>query len=65
MKKVREYKGFIIAELNKKEKSEKNTNYMVFLKEEWEYGEGCRYPEFDDMETIELALEAIKNWGVK
>ncbi len=35
----------------------KTKTYSVFTKEEYAYGEGYRYPEYDGMETIEEARE--------
>lgn len=40
VRKIKEYKGFVIAEDNEK------MELLVFTKEEWSYGEGCRTPEF-------------------
>ncbi len=59
MNKMMNYKGHVIAKLNKKEQKEKNTNYMVFTMDEWAYGEGFRYPEYDDCETIDTAINLI------
>ncbi len=42
MKKVKIYKGFIIAQ-DKKDPNE----WAVFTKDEWEMGEGYRTPEFE------------------
>lgn len=53
MKKVKMYKGYVIA-VNKE-----GTQYQVFTKEEWSYGEGFRYPEFDDCASIKEAIENI------
>jgi hypothetical protein len=38
MKKVKAYKGFIIAQ-------DKEGLFHIFTKEEWSYGHGYRYPE--------------------
>lgn len=59
MKKVKDMNGYVIAELNSKERQELNTNYQVFTKDEWKYGEGCRYPEYDDCETLQQAIELV------
>ncbi|GIN25537.1 hypothetical protein CHCC15091_1776 [Bacillus licheniformis] len=40
MKKVKQYKNFIIAE-------DKKSILYVFTKEEWSFGAGCRYPEWE------------------
>ncbi|QDP42794.1 hypothetical protein HWC53_gp068 [Bacillus phage vB_BmeM-Goe8] len=39
MKKVKQYKGFIIAE------SREDDQLHIFTKEEWSYGKGLRYEE--------------------
>ena len=57
MKKIKTVKGMVIAQ-------DKDTQeYAVFTKDEWSYGEGCRYPEFDGIEKIEEAEEQAKNYG--
>jgi hypothetical protein len=61
MKKVKTYKGYIIAELNKKEQLEKNTRYQVFSKDEWQYGENYRYAEFDDCGSIQECIDNIRS----
>jgi hypothetical protein len=47
MKKVKTRKGFVIAECN-----EGSYKYNVFTKEEWSYGAGYRWAEWecDDMQ---------------
>lgn len=40
MKKIKTYKGFVIA-------LDKKGFHHIFTKEEWAYGAGCRYPEFE------------------
>lgn len=40
LKKVKTYKGFIIAEDHEK-------RYQLYTKEEWSYGSGMRYAEHD------------------
>jgi hypothetical protein len=47
MKKIKSKKKFVIVETNKRERAEGYNNYLVFTKEEYSYGEGLRYPEFD------------------
>jgi hypothetical protein len=59
MKKVKVYKGFVIAESNEREREEGVPDYQVFTKEEWEYGEGLRYPEYDDCGTVKECMECI------
>jgi hypothetical protein len=54
MKKVKAYKGFIIA-------LDKEGRYQLFTKDEWSYGNGCRYPEHDTC-TIAEALEFIDSY---
>lgn len=39
MKKIKQYKGFVIAQ--------DKEFYHVFTKDEWSYGEGFRYPEIE------------------
>jgi hypothetical protein len=54
MKKVKTYKGFIIAfDL-------KNT-YHIFTKDEWSYGDGFRYPEHE-AGNIQEALDFINSY---
>jgi len=36
---------------------QKTNTYSVFTKEEYAYGEGYRYPEYDGIETIAEARE--------
>jgi hypothetical protein len=51
MKKVKTYKGFVIA-------LDKEGTYHLFTKDEWSYGAGCRYPEHE-AGSIEEAVEFI------
>jgi hypothetical protein len=51
MKKVKAYKGFIIA-------LDKEGRYQLFTKDEWSYGAGFRYPEHDTC-SIEEAKQFI------
>jgi hypothetical protein len=51
MKRVKAYKGFIIA-------LDKENRYQLFTKEEWIMGAGCRYPEHDTC-SIEEAIQFI------
>ena len=55
MKKICMINGNVIA------LDEKTSTYSVFTKEEYAYGEGYRYPEFDGMETIEEAKEQARD----
>lgn len=59
MKKVKVYKGYVIAESNEKERKNGVSDYQVYTKEEWEYGEGLRYPEFDDCCSIQECMNNI------
>lgn len=62
MKKIKQFKGFVIAQSNKKEISEgHHSEYVLFKQDEWEYGEGCRYPEWD-CESIDEAKDFIENY---
>jgi hypothetical protein len=56
MKKLKQRKGFVIAE-------SKNTDYKfhVYTKEEWSYGEGCRYPEWE-ADSLNECIEFIDNY---
>lgn len=59
MKKVKLYKGYVIAESNEREREEGKPDFQVFTAEEWAYGEGCRYPEFDDCCSLAEAIGSI------
>lgn len=52
MKKVKTHKGFVIA-------VRKDGIYQVFTKDEWAYGEGLRYPEYDDCGSLQEAIDNI------
>jgi hypothetical protein len=54
MKKVKNYKGFIIA-------LDKEGNYNIFTKDEWILGNGCRYSEFET-ESINEAIDFINSY---
>lgn len=54
MKKVKQYKGFVIA-------LGRDDMYHVFTKEEYSYGEGCRYPEHE-AGSIEEAKDFIDSY---
>jgi hypothetical protein len=60
LKKVKSMKGFVIAENVKPEEFE--PRYQVFTQDEWSQGEGFRYAEFDDVSSIEEAIELVKNY---
>lgn len=46
MKKMQMYKGWVIA-------TDKDSVWYVFTKDEWSYGNGCRYSEWDADRLIE------------
>ncbi len=51
MKKVKQVKGCVIG-------YEKETKtYEVYTSEEWSYGNGMRYPEYDGIDTLDEAIE--------
>lgn len=54
MKKVKAYKGFIIAQ-------SKDGFFHIFTKEEWAFGNGCRYPEHE-AGTIQEAKDFIDSY---
>lgn len=47
MKKVKVYKGFIIAEPNAKEQAEGKDCFEIYFKDEWEMGQGFRNSEWE------------------
>jgi hypothetical protein len=55
VKKLQQYKGFVIAE-NKKG----DYPFLVFTKDEWSYGAGVRYPEWQ-ADSVEEAREWIES----
>lgn len=55
LKKVKQYKGFIIAK-------DVYERYQLFLKDEWSMGKGFRYPEHDTC-SIKEAKEFIDDYG--
>jgi len=61
MKKVKTLKNFVIAETNEKERQEGQSEYIIFTKEEYSFGEGCRYPEHETG-SIKEAEEFINNY---
>ena len=54
MKKLKQYKGFIVA-------IDKEGTHHIFTKEEWSYGHGCRYPEWE-ADTLNECLEFIDSY---
>jgi hypothetical protein len=54
LKKVKQYKGFVIA-------LDKEGFYHIFTKEEWSYGKGCRYPEHE-AGNMQEALDFIDSY---
>jgi hypothetical protein len=54
MKKVKQYKGFVIA-------LDKEGFYHIFTKEEWSYGNGLRYPEHE-AGSISEAIDFIDSY---
>jgi hypothetical protein len=60
MKKIKTYKNHVIAETNEKERSEEGkNNYEIYTSEEWNFGNGCRYPDYD-AGSIKEAEDFIK-----
>lgn len=54
MKKVKQYKGFVIA-------IDKKGVYHLFTKDEWGYGAGCRYAEWE-CDNLTEAIEFIESY---
>lgn len=57
MKKIKTLRGYIIAETKD---HPHGYTILVFTKEEYAYGDGCRYPEWE-CDSIEEALEWIRS----
>lgn len=55
MKKVKQYKGFVIA------LSKEDGQYHIFTKDEWGYGAGCRYAEHE-AGSIQEAIDFIDSY---
>lgn len=55
MRKVKTLDNFVIA-INKK------GDHFVYTKDEWEYGEGFRYPEFECGQDIQEAIDNIESY---
>ena len=54
LRKVRQYRGFIIA-------VDENDFYHIFTKEEWSYGKGFRYPEHE-AGSMQEAIDFIESY---
>lgn len=54
MKRIMRVNGHVIA-INKE------GFYCIFSNEEYSYGEGSRYSEYDDIETLTEAIEKAKD----
>ncbi|MED3440194.1 hypothetical protein P4393_12085 [Bacillus subtilis] len=54
MKKIKQYKGFVIAQ-------DKKEVFHVFTKDEWVYGEGCRYAEWE-CDNMQEAIDFIDSY---
>lgn len=55
MKKIKQYKGFIIA-------MDKDGDYHVFTKDEYSMGEGYRYAEWECGKYIQEAIDFIDSY---
>lgn len=53
MKKIKSYKGFVIAL--------EGDNYHIFTKDEWSYGKGLRYAEHE-AGNIQEAIDFIDSY---
>lgn len=56
MRNVRQYKGFVIATESKRE-----GYFYVFTTEEYEYGNGCRYHEWE-AQNIQECIDFIDSY---
>jgi hypothetical protein len=54
MRKIKQYKGFVIA-------IDKEQTLHIFTGEEWSYGKGCRYPEFE-VQNMQEAIDFIDSY---
>jgi hypothetical protein len=54
LKRIKTYKGFVIATTNK-------GDYLLFTKEEWSYGAGYRYPEWE-AGNLQEAIDFIDSY---
>lgn len=57
MKKIKQLNGMVIAQ------DTKTQEYSIFTKEEYSYGEGLRYPEFDGIDSLEEAETQARNYN--
>lgn len=55
MKKVKDMNSFVIAK-------DKKGDHFVFTQDEWDYGEGFRYPEFECGTDIQEAIDNIESY---
>lgn len=55
MKIIKRINGMVIAQA-------KDGSYSVFTREEYAYGEGCRYAEFEDIDNLEEAITQAKHF---
>lgn len=56
MKKIKTYKGFVIAQ-----STVDPNEYAVFTKDEWSQGEGFRYPEIE-AGSVKEAMDFIDSY---
>lgn len=61
MKKIKVYKGFVIAEASKKEIESGSTQYEIYTTDEWSYGSGMRYAE-SEAGSIQEATDFIDSY---
>ena len=57
-KKMKEVNGMVISLVSE----EGRDSFSVYTKDEWSMGKGCRYPEFDGIESMNEALEVARNY---
>lgn len=55
MKKIKQYKGFVFAT------SKEDDQIHVFTKEEYAYGEGCRYEEHE-AGSVQEAIDFVDSY---
>jgi hypothetical protein len=56
MKKIRTYKGFVIAY------DKETASYQVFTKDEWAYGKGYRTAEWEGCTSLAEAMQWIDSY---
>jgi hypothetical protein len=61
MKKIKTLKNFVICETNENERKKGLNNFIIFTKEEYSFGDGCRYHDYD-AGSIREAEEFINNY---